>query len=105
MLTLTDARGILFLTNEYDAGGRVTKQTQADGSTYRFAYTLDGPGKITQTDVTDPRGLIRRVLFNGDGYTVSDTHAVGLPEQQTTTYQRQGGSNVILSTIDGAKAT
>ena len=30
MLTLRDARGITFLTNEYDANGRVSRQTQAD---------------------------------------------------------------------------
>ena len=42
MLTIKDARGIVFLTNEYNAAGRVTKQTQADATTYLFAYTLDG---------------------------------------------------------------
>ena len=30
-------------------------QTLADG-TYHFAYTTDSNGKMTQTDVTDPRG-------------------------------------------------
>jgi YD repeat-containing protein len=56
MLTLKDARGIVFLTNHYDANGRVDLQTQADSTTYAFAYTLDGGGKVTQTDVTDPTG-------------------------------------------------
>ena len=40
MLTLKDAKAIVFLTNEYDATGRVSRQTQADGTTFQFAYTL-----------------------------------------------------------------
>jgi hypothetical protein len=38
LLTIKDARGIVFLTNEYDANSRVTKQMQADATTYQFAY-------------------------------------------------------------------
>jgi len=56
MSTLTDASTIVFFTNHYDANGRVSSQTQADATTYQFAYTLDGQGNVTQTDVTDPRG-------------------------------------------------
>ena len=92
MLTIKDARGIIFLTNEYDDGDRVIKQTQADGSTYQFAYTVDANGKITQTVVTDPRGNIRRVTFNVDGYILTDTRALGTPEEQTTTYEREPGN-------------
>jgi len=40
MLTIEDARGIVYLTNQFDSGGRVTKQTLADGSTYQIAWTL-----------------------------------------------------------------
>ncbi|MBI3608821.1 MAG: hypothetical protein HY207_12710 [Nitrospirae bacterium] len=106
MLTLTDARGIVFLTNAYDGNGRVIQQTQADATTYRFAYTLDAYGNVTQTDVTDPRGTVRRVTFNPNGYTqpsgyiLTDTRAVGMPEQQTTTYARQAGTNLVLSVTD-----
>src|SRR5262249_19087280 len=41
---------------------------------------------VTQVDVTDPRGYVRRVAFNSFGYMTSDTHALGQPEQQTVTY-------------------
>src|SRR6185436_4052016 len=61
MLTLKTPRGITFLTNEYDANGRVSKQTEGDGGTFTFAYTLDAAGRVTQTDVTDPRGWLRRM--------------------------------------------
>jgi len=100
MLTIKDARGIVYLTNEYNSAGRVIKQTQADNSTYQFAYTLDTNGKITQADVTDPRGNVRRVTFNSSGYTLSETRALGMPEQQTYGYSRQTGTNLLLSVTD-----
>jgi RHS repeat-associated protein len=102
MLTIKDARGITFLTNEYDANGRVRKQTQADGSTYLFAYTLDANNKVTQTDVTNPRGNVRRVTFNASGHTLSDTYAVGTTEQQTLSYELQAGTNLPLTITDPA---
>ena len=100
MLTIKDPRSIVFLTNEYDANGRVIRQTQADAGVYQFAYALDGSGKVTQTDVTDPRGFIRRTTFNSSGYKLTDTFAFGRPEQQTYTFERQVGSNFVLHVID-----
>jgi RHS repeat-associated protein len=123
MLTITDPKGITYLTNQYDSNNRVVAQTMADGSTYRFAYTLAGnstqthfvtlgksytgagPGidilgfrncqgcaegytpVISQTDITDQRGYVRRIVFNQSGYAATETYAVGQPEEQTTTYQ------------------
>ena len=108
MITVKDARGIVFLTNEYDTNGRVRKQTladdtpqnNADNPTYQFAYTTDSGGKITQTDVTDPRGTVRRVTFNGSSYSLTDTRALGRPEQQTYSVERQFETNLVLKYID-----
>jgi len=100
MLTLKDRRGIVYLTNQYDSVGRVSRQTQADGTTYQFAYTLDTAGKVIQTAVTDPASHLRRAAFNDDGYCTSDTKALGLPEQQPVTYARQAGSNFLTSVTD-----
>jgi RHS repeat-associated protein len=100
MLTLKDPKGVVYLTNEYDASGKVTKQTQADNTTYTFAYMLAADGRVTQTDVTAPRGQLRRVTFNADGYILTDTRAVGTSEQQTFTYERQAGSDLPLSITD-----
>lgn len=100
MLTIEDAKGIVYLTNEYDGNGRVITQTQADTSEYEFDYTLDGSGKVTQTDVTDPRGHVRRLTFNSSGYTLTDTRAQGTAVEQTFTYERQSGTNLILSVTD-----
>jgi RHS repeat-associated protein len=98
--TIKDPRNIVFLTNEYDALGRVTRQTQADGTFYRLAYTVNGQGKVTQTDVTDPKGHVRRVTFNTAGYPLSDTRAYGTPIAQTTTYTRDATSNLVTSMTD-----
>jgi RHS repeat-associated protein len=100
MLTIKDPRNIVYLTNEYDAAGRVIKQTQADGTTFLFSYTLDGVGSITQADVTDPRGFVRRVTFNAAGYVMTNARAVGHALQQTATWERQTGTNLVTAIID-----
>jgi RHS repeat-associated protein len=98
--TIKDPRNLVFLTNEYNAQGRVSKQTQADGTFYQFAYTADGQGKVTQTDVTDPRGNVRRVTFNANGYALTDTRAYGTAAAQTTTYTRDATSNLVGTMTD-----
>jgi len=98
--TIKDPRNIVWLTNTYDAQGRVARQTRADGTFYQLAYTVDGQGKVTQTDVTDPKGNVRRVSFNAVGYPVTDTWAYGTAVAQTTTYSRDAASNLVSSTTD-----
>jgi len=101
MLTIQDARGISYLTNQYDSAGRVVTQTQADNSTFQFAYTTDPvTGNITQTDLTDPRGTITRTTFDVNGYTASTTFALGKLEQQTTIYTNDPNTNLVNSVID-----
>jgi RHS repeat-associated protein len=55
---------------------------------------------VAQVDVTDPRGYIRRVVFGSTGYITSDTHALGQPEQQTTTFEYYA-DNALKSVTDG----
>jgi RHS repeat-associated protein len=98
--TIKDARGIVYLTNAYDVNGRVILQTQADGTTYQFAYTLDSSGKVAQTDLTDPRGNVRRVTFNSAGYALTDTRAYGTALAQTTTHTRHATTHLPTSVID-----
>jgi YD repeat-containing protein len=104
MLTLKDPRGIVYLTNEY-TNGKVTKQTQADGSTYQFAYTTDASNNVIRTDVTDPRGNVKRVEFNADGHIFKVTNAVETAEEQVTDYERQAVSNLLLSVTDALEIT
>jgi RHS repeat-associated protein len=105
LFTIKDPKGIIYLKNEYDANMRVVKQTQADGSFYQVSYTTDSFNNVTQADLTlfSPTGTAlntRRVAFNSKGYTVSNTEALGKPEEQTTLIERQSGSNLVLSVTD-----
>ena len=79
--------------------GWVKKQTFPDGGTYQFAYTVVN-GRSTQTDVTDQRGYLRRVTLNSEGYRLSETLALGQPEQQVTTTTRQPGTHFVTSETD-----
>jgi RHS repeat-associated protein len=87
MLTVTDRRNNLKVTNHYDANGRVSQQDLPDGSWF-FTYVQDANGNVTQTTVTDPRGTVEQDSFNAAGYMTQKILAMGKPEQQTFTYQR-----------------
>lgn len=100
MLAVRDKRGNQMVANDYDTNGRVSKQTYADGTTNLFSYSLDAGGKVTQTDVTNERGIVTRISFNGAGYATTITKAVGLPEQQLATFERAAATNLLLSSTD-----
>ncbi len=100
MLTLVDRRGITVVTNEYDASGRISKQTLADGSIYLFSYVFDGYGNVTQTNVTDPRNNVRVVTYDSHGYKASITDAAGTTIAQTTTFERDGTSGLLTAIVD-----
>lgn len=100
LLTAKEPNGNLHVTNTYDANGRVATQTRPDSTTYQFAYTLDGSGNVTQTDVTDPRGYVTRYAFTTAGLPTTVTNALGEPEAQSTTNEWQAGTNLLLSVTD-----
>ncbi|HEY0760945.1 MAG TPA: RHS repeat-associated core domain-containing protein [Pyrinomonadaceae bacterium] len=100
MLTIEDPGGNVYLTNEYDANGRVSEQTLADSSTYEFDYTLNGSGEVASVEITDPRGNVRSVTFNGDGHEISASYGVGTADEQTYTYERSSGSNIVTTITD-----
>jgi RHS repeat-associated protein len=101
MLSIQNPLGIVFLTNQYDASGRVVKQTQTDNSIFLFSYTTDPTtGRITQTDLTDPNGNLRRTTYGANGYKAGETFALGNLEQQTITYNRDPNTTLINSVID-----
>lgn len=96
MLTVRDRRGNTMVTNVYDANGRVQQQTLADGGIYQFAYGA------SSTDVTDPRGAVRRYTFHASGYPLSITDAVGTPLERVTTYERSGSGHAtaVIDTLN-----
>jgi RHS repeat-associated protein len=88
---VTDPRNIRFLSNTYDGSCRVTDQfvpigTPGQTDNFHFAYTVDGQGKITQTDITDPNGNVTRTTFDATGSPTSQTDAFGTPSARTFTY-------------------
>lgn len=85
LLTVADPRGVTSITNVYDANGRVTSQTLADGNTFQYAYTVVN-GKVTQTNVTDQRGKVRHVEFSPDGYITKSVAAYGTADAQQTLF-------------------
>jgi RHS repeat-associated protein len=101
MLTIKDPRSITYLTNQYDSNGRVSQQTQADTGVFEFDYTLDGSGKVTQTELTDPEGHVQRTTFNSNGYAETHTEAYGTSLVRSTTFTRASGSQFPTAIEDG----
>jgi len=95
----TDPRGKKYIETEYDANGRVAKQTTGDGGTYSFAYALKGE-QVEATTVTDPRKIESKTTFNSEGFPISQVRALGTGIQQTTTYEREAGTGQLLSMTD-----
>ncbi|MFI6567073.1 RHS repeat-associated core domain-containing protein [Streptomyces sp. NPDC050534] len=95
--TATDARGIVYMSNDYDTDGRVKHQTLTEGQEYSFAYTITGTNQVTATQVTQPGGAVRRVEFDTAGFGVADTEAYGTSLARKTIYER--GTNHRVSAI------
>lgn len=101
LLTMTDRNGNVVMSNHYAAdSSQISQQTLADGSTYQFQYVLSN-GVPGETDVTDPLGHVRRVLFDpASGYPASETWGYGTSLAQTTTYVRD--ANGLMSSMTDA---
>jgi RHS repeat-associated protein len=98
---ITDGRGKTYLENEYEAHGRISHQTLGDGGTFTFAYTENPETKAVEaTTVTDPRGYERKVTFNAEHFPTSEVDARGTDVQETTKYEVQSGSGLVLGVTD-----
>lgn len=94
-----DPRNNRMVQNQYDPNGRVSLQTYADNTTTSMAYTQDGTGKVTQVDVTDKRGNVRRVLFDANLAITQSTYPLGKPEEQITKFQ-WNANGLLANVID-----
>lgn len=59
LATVTNPRGNLVYSNQYDSLGRVVKQSYADGGFLTASYPSGAIGTTGFTTVTDPRGGVR----------------------------------------------
>ncbi len=100
MKAIVNARGNKYLQNAYDANGRVEKQTTADGGVFEFEYDLSEGGKVEATTITDPIGNEREVEFDAEGFPVAETEAPGTEIEQTTNFERQPETGLVLSETD-----
>ena len=93
--------------------GRVLSQKLADGSTFQYGYNgavvqaaCDATGAQTTvsastlSQVTDRRGVVRKVALDAKANVTSDTQALGKPEQQVTTYVFDPATNLMSSRTD-----
>jgi len=85
LVGVMDPEGNQQVINTYDDNDRVVSQRLADGSTFAMAYTVTG-GKITQTEVTDRRGSIRRLEFDANGRVQRNTYPAGQNIAQVQAY-------------------
>jgi YD repeat-containing protein len=91
---ITNGRGIVEVTNEYNADKRITRQTHPDGGVYTFSYTAPS-GYVTSTTMTAPNGAQTTWSFNSDGYITQKVTPDG-----TTTYTKATGTNELQSFTD-----
>jgi RHS repeat-associated protein len=105
MTSVIDRRGNTMVTNVYDANGRISQQTLADGAVWQFAYTLNASGRVSRTTVTNPRNFVKQIDFNDSGYVTQVISALGEAEQQTKTLLRESLTNLVLQSTDALGRT
>jgi YD repeat-containing protein len=62
---------------------------------FSFKYVLDSQNQHVETDVTEPDGTLRKVVFNENGYVVSDTRHSGRRDEASLVYMRDSETNNI----------
>jgi RHS repeat-associated protein len=100
--SVIDPRGTTVLQNVFDANGRVIQQTEGDDGVVHISYELANPAASTSfvRDVTvlDARGNPWFYRFNPQGFVIMVVDALG----QTTTFNRDPGTNLVLSKTGNA---
>jgi RHS repeat-associated protein len=99
--SVTDGRGIVYNTNEYDSAGRVHRQIDGAGGVHVFDYVPAPDGHIVETRITDPRGYVRRVTFNDKGYQTADTYGLGTSVEQTSRVDLDAAGVLPVARTDG----
>lgn len=99
ILTGTDAAGVVYFSNVYDASGRIVSQDDAivDGKTTSFSYVESEEGKVTSAVVTDREGGVAACAFDAAGRLISKTDQ----DSRIETYDYDVDGNLVSQT-DGS---
>lgn len=62
---------------------------------FKFKYIFDNQKRHVETDVGEPDGTVRKVVFNEHGYPVSDTRHLGRKDEAALIYRRDSRTNAL----------
>jgi RHS repeat-associated protein len=93
LVSITDGRGHIFKSLEYNVDGRVSRQTFADGGFETYSYQRSGT-YISAATLTASSGKHESKRFNWAGYVLGTTDSLG----QSSTITRDISTNQKLST-------
>jgi YD repeat-containing protein len=85
-------------TNRFDESNRFSWQRVSDGQTFTARYRTNAKGKIVETDVRGPDGLVQ-YHFDGSGREVSEEFRPGSPWNWQLDYARDPQTNVLQSLL------
>jgi RHS repeat-associated protein len=101
MFRARSAKGDILVENAYVANtGMVAQQTLGDLTTFKFNLLFPTATSNGLTEITDRRGLLRRVVFDASRRILSSTYPVGTPEEQATTFVYDATSGLLTSRTD-----
>lgn len=80
--TLVDSKGQTYVSNLYDANGRVTSQTYGNG-TITYAYELSG-NRVASNAVTNAEGVVTKYSYDPNGNVT-----------ERRVYDRTGGGSTV----------
>jgi YD repeat-containing protein len=98
------------ILNSY-AGDRCVRQTwwhNGKPHLFLFKYAVTAQGQIRETDVKEPNGTLRRVMFDTNGYQTRDTYIPITGEPLSIRFNRNSSTNnlnTITVTCSGRNAT
>jgi YD repeat-containing protein len=98
------------ILNTY-AGDRCVRQTWWHSSkphVFTFKYVVTTQGQIRETEVKEPNGIVRRVMFDANGYQTRDTYISPTHEPMSISFNRDSNTNnlkTITVTCSGKNAT
>jgi YD repeat-containing protein len=70
---------VLIVANDYDAAGRLSRQTFGDGSVVQLSYIASSNKQITQIKLIEPGGRVLEITRTSDGEYIGRTTPVRFP--------------------------